>query len=233
MGLSDIDPIHILLGLLSLGILGLLIWLCVLIYKWYKNPRLAPVFIQNIYYYFKPRSYDKVSGIPLNLINTIENNSKWVKVSNSSISNCVSNCNTTPGCNVFIHSESAKVCVYEKDSEVSDSTVLIQPGSLLEDITTYVAVDGPHPAYSYIQYINTSYTSPTSNIMTIHNDLVGCAKKCGETTDCTAFTIESGYFSPTSNCTLVNSTTSKATVKDMYSFSLESTSFSAASFSST
>lgn len=229
MGLSDVDPFAILAGLLSLGIIGLIIWLCVMVYKWYKNPRLAPVFIQNMYYYFYPRSYDQATGVPMHLVSG--KTTKWIEVKNSTLSNCMSNCNTTAGCNTFIHSESLSSCIYEKESDISESTILIQPGSIYEDITTYVATDGPHPAYFYNLHSNISYTSQTSNILSITGDVIACATKCNETSNCVAFSTGSAYLSSI-NCTLVKTTTSNVASSNTLSFVLEPTVFSVATFES-
>jgi len=227
MGLSDVDPFAILAGLLSLGIVGLIIWLCVMVYKWYKNPRLAPVFIQNMYYYFYPRSYDKAAGIPLNLVG--RNNTKWIEVNNSTLSNCMSNCNTTAGCNTFIHSESLNSCVYEKEQDISASTILIKPGSVYEDIVTYVSKDSPHPAYVYNIRSNISYTSQTSNILSINGKLTECATKCNETSNCIAFSTGLNYLSNVA-CTLVNTTISNVASSNTMSFVLEPAVFSLATF---
>lgn len=227
--MSDVDPFAIFSGLVSVVIIGLLIWLCVLIYKWYKNPRLAPGFIQNMYYYFYPRSYDQATGMPLNLVGG--NITKWIEVKNSTLSNCMSNCNMTVGCNTFIHSETFNSCLYEKETDISESTILIQPGSVYEDIKTYVSTDGPHPAYFYNIHSNVNYASQTSNILSISGDVFTCAKKCNETSNCVAFSTGSGFLSNI-NCTLVNTIASNVTSSNTMSFVLESTSFSPATFES-
>jgi hypothetical protein len=230
MGLSDVDPFAILSGLVSVVIVGLLIWLCVLIYKWYKNPRLAPGFIQNMYYYFYPRSYDQATGMPLHLFGG--NNKKWIEVKNSTLSNCMSNCNMTTGCNTFIHSENFKSCVYEKETDVSESTTLMQlGGELFGDITTYVSTAGPHPAYSYNVYSNVNYASQTSNILSISGDVFTCAKKCNETSNCAAFSTGLNLLDKT-NCTLVSTIASNVTSSNTMSFVLEPTVFSPATFES-
>ena len=233
MGLSDVDPFAILSGLVSVVIVGLLIWLCVLIYKWYKNPRLAPGFIQNMYYYFNPRSYDQATGIPLHLVGGTP--TKWIQVENSTLSNCMSNCNMTAGCNTFIHSESSNSCLYEKETDISESTTLIQLGEIFVfgDLKTYVSTDGPHPAYSYNSYSNVNYASQTSNILSISGDALTCAKKCNETSNCTAFSMNSALIlSSNINCTLVSTTTSNVASSNTVSFVLEPTVFSPATFES-
>lgn len=227
MGLSDIDPFVFISGLISLVIIGLLIWLCVMVYKWYKNPRLAPAFIQNMYYYFYPRSYDQATGVPLHLVG--RNNTKWIEVNNSTLSNCMSNCNTTAGCNTFVHSESLSTCMYEKETDISNSTILIKFSP--EDATTYVSTDGPHPAYFYNIQSNVSYTSQTSNILSITGGLVACATKCNETSNCVAFSTGLDYMTNV-NCTLVNTTTSNVASPSTTSFVLEPTTFSLATFES-
>lgn len=229
MGLSDVDPFAILSGLISVVIVGLLIWLCVLIYKWYKNPRLAPGFIQNMYYYFYPRSYDQATGMPLHLVGG--NNTKWIEVKNSTLSNCMSNCNMTAGCNTFIHSETLGSCLYEKETDVSESTILIQPGAIFEDITTYVSTTGAHPAYFYNKHSNVNYASQTSNILSISGDVFTCAKKCNETSNCVAFSTGTLLVSNV-NCTLVSTTISNVASSSTMSFVLEPTVFSPTTFES-
>jgi hypothetical protein len=214
-----VDPIAVASGLVSLAMLGLLIWLIVLMYKWYKNPRTSPAFIQMIYYYFSPRAYDKSIGMPLNVNDT----TKWVSVVGSTLSNCASNCNTTAGCNVFVYTESGKNCTYAKENVLTESTRLFE----FLDLTTYVAADSVHPQYLYVTNENVNYTSPASNIMSVPGSIFDCPIKCNETSNCVAFTSISS-----NNCTLVNSTTSNVASSNVTSYSLQLTSFSSATFES-
>jgi hypothetical protein len=224
-----VDPFAILSGLISIVIIGLLIWICITVYKWYKNPRLAPSFIQNIYYYFYPRSYDQAKGFPLDMEKET-NKTKWIQVKNSTLSNCMSNCNMTVGCNAFVYSESFTACVYENESAVNESTILIQPGSVFSDAMTYVSTDSAHPAYSYNIYSNINYASQTSNILSISGDYFKCAEKCSETSNCVAFSIPQSQLS--ANCTLVSTTSSNVASSGAVSFVFEPAVFSLATFES-
>lgn len=214
------DPIAIISGLVSLAILGLLIWLCVMVYKWYKNPREAPAWIQNIYYYLFPRVYEKGN---YGIISPPITSSKFVEISNSTASNCASNCNTTEKCNTFVYDEQTSKCYYEKEEAVNDTSVLVE----LPNVYTYVASGSTKPMLAYDFVDDIDYTTPSTLIKSITGDKDVCLRECAETANCVAISMTN---QTSNNCSLVSSTATQVSDSNVMSYMSTTPLFEAATF---
>ncbi len=217
-----VDPIAILSASVSLAMLGILIWIVVMVYKWYKDPRKAPSWLQNVYYYFYPRAYEKTPFMP---INDNFNNDKFIRIKNTSASNCASNCNLTENCNAFVYSESQAECYVEKDNVIKDTTVMVS--HLTGNVYTYIAVDSSKPVLGYELETGINYNSPSTLIKTISGDYDRCTVECSQTANCVAISMTN---ETSNNCMLVNSTQNATSNSSVMSFMSTTPIFEAASF---
>jgi hypothetical protein len=215
-----VDPLAILSASVSLAILGILIWIVVMVYKWYKDPRKAPSWLQNVYYYFYPRAYEKTPFRPNN--NTYE---KFIRINNTSASNCASNCNLTENCNAFVYSESLGECYVEEENAIKDTTVMVE--HLSGNVYTYIAVDSSKPVLGYELETGMNYSSPSTLIKTISGDYDRCTAECSQTANCVAISMTNEI---SNNCMLVNSTQNATSNSNVMSFMSTTPIFEAASF---
>ena len=219
------DPIAIISALISLVVLGLLIWVIVLMYKWFKNPKQAPTWMQNLYFYMYPRGYDR-SPADVAIIES-GNVNKFIQVKNSTLANCASNCTLSANCNAFFFAGSN--CYYEKDDFLNDTTTLVKSNlfSVFGEMRTYVASDAKKPTLMYTARPGTSYNSVSSLIKTTSDDQSNCMATCNTTANCVA--ISTLINTTSNNCFILSNTDTSTTDANLWSFVLETVTFEPAS----